>query len=362
MLVSIIIPCFNEESFIAGCIQSVLAFDLPDLVSTELFIVDGSSTDGTLGEISKTISDRENIHVLRNPARIQSCGLNMAIRQLKGDWMLRLDAHAIYPQNYLKLCIETALRTGADNIGGVFVSHPRGDSYEAKIVQALTTHPFGIGNARYRLGGVEGVADTVPYGFFRVDRMNRIGYFDERLVRAQDYEYNRRIRAAGGTIWQNPNIEVHYFNQSSLRLFLRKQFELEAPYNTYMWHLAPYSFSLRHGITGAFVIALVVGLFVISLLSFVARDLSIVLGAIYGATLLLYTLLAIAASIQQAMLYHDARHIVVLPICFFAFHFAHGAGIVMGLFRLLRKVSPVQRICEPWQGAGRYRAWPVSEN
>ena len=160
--------------------------------------------------------------------------------------------HSKYPRNYLKLCYETALRTGAENVGGLFITKPGGDNYQASLVQALTTHKFGIGNAGFRIGMPEGKTDTVPYGFYKKDIFSKIGFLDERLVRAQDYEFNRRIIKKGGIVWRNPDIHVHYYNQPTLFKFLIKQIKFEAPYNAYMWSLAPYTFAYRHAITGVF--------------------------------------------------------------------------------------------------------------
>jgi succinoglycan biosynthesis protein ExoA len=160
-----------------------------------------------------------------------------------------MDVHSRYPLNYLLLCYETALRTRADNVGGVVVAQAEPNAYSAELVQALTTHWFGVGNSGFRLGARESPADTVPYGFFRRDLVERIGWFDERLVRAQDYEFNRRIRASGGIIWLNPEIEIYYYNKSTLGEFYSKQMLLDAPYNADMWYLAPHSFAVRHAVT-----------------------------------------------------------------------------------------------------------------
>lgn len=110
------------------------------------------------------------------------------------------------------------------------------------------------------MGGEEGPRDTVPFGFFKRSIFDRIGLYDERLVRAQDYEINRRIIAAGGTVWLNPQIEAYYHNQSTLAKFYKKQIVKEAPYNAYMWWVAPYAFAPRHAITGFFTAGVLGGL------------------------------------------------------------------------------------------------------
>jgi glycosyltransferase involved in cell wall biosynthesis len=341
-VVSIIIPCRNEESYVEHCLASVLSFDLPSGVEIEVFVMDGMSSDRTVEVTQRVAAVDERVHVRANPRVLQSAALNLGLREARGEWVMRLDAHAVYPREYLKLCLETAERTGADNVGGVVVTVPGGSSYQARLVQAVTTHPFGVGNSGFRLGAGEGKADTVPYGFFNRRVFDRIGLFDERLVRAQDYEFNRRLIACGGVIWRNPQIRIRYYNQATLSGFLRKQINEEAPYNVYMWYVAPYAFTWRHAITGFFAIGVVVG-----------AGLAVEhqrLRRIYAGVLTLYAALASASSIQQAVRYRELKHALCLPLCFAAFHLAHGVGILRGAARLATGTAPVQH-----RAAGRFR-------
>ncbi len=349
VLVSVIIPCYNESRFIEGCIKSVLDFELPSNVTIEILIIDGGSIDDTRQIVSLLSEKESRIYLIDNPGRIQAYALNIGFREERGEWVLRLDAHSTYPQDYLRLCLETAERTGADNVGGLVITQQRGSRYEAALVKALTTHPFGVGNSGFRIGASEGPADTVPYGFYRRDVVERIGWFDERLVRAQDYEFNRRLSVAGGKIWRNPAIQVNYYNQSSLRAFYKKQVLLEAPYNAYMWYLAPYAFAPRHAITGIFAFGVLGGIFLSPLSHLIAWS--------FAAVMALYAVLAVASAIQQAIRYKRPLHVLALPLCFFLYHFLHGLGVLWGLLRLLTGSAPVQKIYEPWPGAGRFRAW-----
>jgi succinoglycan biosynthesis protein ExoA len=333
-LVSIIIPCRDEECYIENCLASVLSFDLPASVDIEVLVMDGMSTDRTAELVRAVAADDDRVKLRANPGRIQSSAMNLGVREAKGEWIMRLDAHSFCPRDYLRLCLETAERTGADNVGGVIVTLPGGGSYQARVVQALTTHRFGVGNAGFRVGDPEGPADTVPYGFFRRSLFDRIGLFDERLLRAQDYEFNRRIIASGGTVWRNPSIKAHYHNQATLRAFFRKQIDEEAPYNVYMWYLAPYAFAWRHAITGLFAAGVIGGGVAIR-----HRRLR----AIYARVLTVYATLAVAASAQQAGRYRELRHMVCLPLCFGGFHFMHGLGILRALMRLATGTAPVQQ-------------------
>jgi glycosyltransferase involved in cell wall biosynthesis len=334
-LVSIVIPCRNEERFIEGCLDSVLSFTLPASVEIEVFAMDGMSEDRTAEIVRSAAARDERVKLRPNPGRIQSTALNLALREAAGEWIMRLDAHSFYPTDYLELCLETAERTGADNVGGVFVTRAGDDSYQAGLVQALTTHRFGVGNSGFRVSDSEGPADTVPYGFFRRELFDRIGGFDERLLRAQDYELNRRIISSGGSVWRNPEIRVLYHNLPTLAGFYRKQIAKEGPANMYMWYVAPYAFAPRHGITGAFAAGVIAG----GCVAVSSRGLR----KAYVGTLAAYALLAVVSSAQQAVRYRDARHAVCLPWCFAGFHMAHGLGVLAGVVRLATGTSPVQR-------------------
>jgi glycosyltransferase involved in cell wall biosynthesis len=331
--VSILIPVYQEREFIRPCLDSVLNFLLPEDASIEVFVIDGMSTDGTRELIADHYAGDPRIRVIDNPARYQSAGLNKAIDLATGEYIMRLDAHSHYPRNYLAMCLETALRTDADNTGGIVTTLRRGTLYQAALVQALITHRFGVGNSGFRTDAAEGPADTVPYGFFKRGIFARVGKFDERLIRAQDYEMNRRIIHNGGSIWRNPKIDISYYPQPDFKSFIRKQLVLEAPYNAYMWYVAPYSFAARHAITAVFALGVIGGL----ILSFFFP----VIRTMFVSVMVLYFVLAIVSAVQQAVRYREPRHVLFLPVSFFLYHFLHGLGVIGGLLKLASGTAPV---------------------
>ena len=353
-LITILIPCRNEEKFIRPCLDSVLGFELPTGVQFEILLLDGRSTDRTRQFIEEIAARDLRIRWVDNPGITQSFALNLGVRQARGQWIMRLDAHTEYPPDYLALCYATALRTGAANVGGVCLTQAGGAGYQAQLVQALTTHKFGVGDSGFRTGASEGPRDTVPFGFFQRKLFDAIGLFDERLVRAQDYEFNRRIAAAGQTVWLDPRIQSCYFNQPTLQAFYRKQFFHEAPYNAYMWYLAPYAFAPRHAVTGVFATGVLGGLTLSAFTPWIAWP--------FAGVMSLYALMAVLSALQQAVRYRRPFHALVLPFCFFGFHFLHGLGVLVGLARLVTGSAPVQKGREPWPGAGRSRAWPITDS
>jgi hypothetical protein len=149
----------------------------------------------------------------------------------------------------------------------------------------------------------------------------------------------------------NPEIRVQYYQQPDLPSFIKKQVAHEAPYNAYLWYLAPYAFTPRHAITGVFAAGVIGGLLI--------SRFSTVVAIIFGSVMALYFALAFAAGVQQAVRYKEPRHVIFAPIGFFLYHLLHGVGVLIGLARLATGTAPVQGKPEPWPGAGRFRAWPA---
>jgi GT2 family glycosyltransferase len=324
-----------------------MAFDRPD-GGYEVLMVDGMSSDGTADEIRRWVETHPNLQLLENPGRIFPTGMNLGIQASVGDFVVGLGAHCTYPKDYLVKCVAASLRTGAANVGGIVVTEPRDKTRQAQLVHAITTHRFGVGNSGFRVGAGEGVADTVAYGCFRASIFDRIGFFDERLVRNQDYEFNRRISAAGEKVWRTPEIHARYFNQGSMKGLLNQAYTT-GKWNVWMWYLAPYSISLRHAVPGMFVLALCLGLLgtVFSLLSL----------APFLFLLLLHLLFGLVAGIAQGRRY-GLWMTPILPFLFLSYHLAYGIGTLAGAALLSVRRSPVSDLGEPWEGAGFSRIDP----
>lgn len=214
--VSIVMPCRNEAAYIGPCLDSILATDYPlDLV--EVLVADGRSDDGTREIVERWAARHSCIQLLDNPARITPTALNTAIRAATGDVIIRMDAHGVYPRDYVSRLVTALEETGADNVGGVVVTLPADDTPAARAIALAFAHPLGVGNAYFRIG-VAGPrwVDTVPFGCFRRELFDRIGMFDEELVRNQDDEFNLRLIGRGGRILLLPDVVSLYYGRRSL--------------------------------------------------------------------------------------------------------------------------------------------------
>jgi succinoglycan biosynthesis protein ExoA len=342
--VSVIIPCRNEAPFLDACLASIRQQQLGDL-TIEILVIDGGSTDGTREMLQEWQAREPRLRVLDNPKGLTPVALNLGLARAQAPIVIRMDAHSLYPPDYVTESVRTLQQVDADNVGGLFITQARHDGFGARLVQAVSTHRFGVGNAEYRLGHSGGYVDTVPYGCYHREVFERLGGFDERLRRNQDYEFNQRLRASGGKIWLNPRIRVLYFNQAS-PYGLLKQALLTAQWNVWTWYVASYALSWRHTIPGLFSVFVLAG-GVVSLAWALAAY-------AYWLVLALYGLLALVAAVQQCARYRDPRLALALPPTFVAYHLTYGLGTLLGLAKLLTGCSPVGKQTRPWQGASAH--------
>jgi glycosyltransferase involved in cell wall biosynthesis len=224
-LVSVIVPCRNERRYIADCLESIARNDYP-VDRLEVLVVDGESTDGTRDVVADYSRRDSRIRLLDNPRCITPTALNIGIRAARGSVVMRMDAHCHYPVTYISQLVGWLDRSGADNVGGVCRTLPANESAPARGVALALAHPFGVGNARFRIGVHEPTwVDTVPFGCYRRSVFDTIGLFDEDLARNQDDEFNHRLVKHGGRILLVPDVHVDYFARASIGRLARMYYQ-----------------------------------------------------------------------------------------------------------------------------------------
>lgn len=216
-LVSIVIPCYNEEKTIRALLQAICAQTYP-LSRLEVVIADGLSTDNTRQVIDRFRVDYPQLTliVVENLKRIIPAGVNTAVRASRGDIIIRLDGHSMPFPDYTAKCVEALEKKLGDNVGGIWEIKPSQNSRLAACIALAAAHPLGVGDAQYRLGKKGGAVDTVPFGAFRRILFDQMGGFNEELLTNEDYEFNARIRQNGGVIWLDPTIRTVYHARSNL--------------------------------------------------------------------------------------------------------------------------------------------------
>lgn len=321
--VSIVMPIRNEADFIERAVTSIVENEYPH-DKLEIIIADGMSTDSTREVVGKLAERDPRIRLIENTGKIVSTGLNEALRQIKGDVFIRVDGHCEIPADFIRKSVETLLsKPQAWVAGGYWKTVSKG--YIGRVIAAATQSPAGVGNARHRLGNFDGWVDTVPYGAHHKWVLEKVGYFDEQLVRNQDDEFNMRIRMAGGGIWISSEICSTYHSRSSLKKLWRQYFQYGFwRIRTIQKHGKPAT--LRQIIPLLFVLSLIV----LSLAGIVSSIFLVMLAAVLGvyALGLLYGSLHVFRQVGW-------KYSLSAPIVFVILHFAYGAGGLWGIVRFV---------------------------
>lgn len=325
-LVSLIIPMFNEERHIGDLLASVAAQDYP-LDRLEVLVVDGASTDGS-AQVVRSFQDRiPGLRLITNPRRLTPTSLNLGLREARGEIYVRMDSHSTMAPDYVRTCVETLQRTGADNVGGLM--RPVGTNRRSEAVSLATCSRFGIGGARFHYATEPQYVDTVYLGCYRLDRLRELGGYDESMIINEDDELNFRLTLDGGRIFLNPEIRSSYHPRASLRA-LWKQYYRYGRWKVRLMQKHRRLTSLRHLVPAAFAASLLAGLALWPWTAWGGWLLLAVLGA-YGAANLAFSV-ALAARAGW-------RHLPLLPPTFLVLHLAYGGGFLAGIveFLLLRR-------------------------
>ncbi len=219
--VSVVVPVRNEAPHLERTVASILAQEYPGAFDVCLAVA--PSDDGTGAIAARIATEDDRVSVVGNPAGVTPAGLNAAIGATDGSIVVRVDGHAELSPGYVRRAVETMCRTGAVNVGGRQVPKPETE-FEAAVA-AATTSWTGTGGATYRVGGEAGPVDTVYLGVFDRAAGDAVGWFDESLIRNQDYELNIRLRRAGGVVWFDPELWVGYRPRGSWRALAQQYFE-----------------------------------------------------------------------------------------------------------------------------------------
>lgn len=325
-------PVRNEEEYIGACLQSLVHQDY-SIDNIEIIVVDGRSSDGTKEIVQEIARQHTGVRLLDNPAGIVPTAMNIGIKAAGGDVIIRADGHNVYPRDYAANCVKYLKQTGADNVGGPWVTVPADGSFGARLVAVVLSSPFGVGNSKFRTSHEEGFVDTVPFGAFRREVFDRVGLYNEKLVRNQDNDLNARIRKAGGKIYLTPVLTTQYHPVQTFGGLLKYAFR------TSRWHAFTLrenkgSLGLRHIAPAGFLILLLV-LLPASFVSVYART---SLTTILGIYLLTGFYFSVRSSTRRALALG-----LTLPFGVLCFHVAYGAGVLSGLSYLFWK-PPIEPI------------------
>jgi glycosyltransferase involved in cell wall biosynthesis len=304
----------NEEKHIEQAIGRLLNQDY--LGEVQIVIAVGPSRDRTSEIVDQLVARNPSVMRVENPSGRTPSGLNAAIAATNAEVVVRVDGHALVPVDYVRTGVQTLQESGADNVGGVMDAE--GVTPFQRAVAAAMTSKFGVGGAAFHVGGEAGPALTVYLGCFRRPALDRVGGYDETMIRAQDWEMNYRIRETGGTVWFTPLMKVKYRPRATAAALAKQYFG----YGTWRREVArryPQTVSFRYLAAPFMVVAVVVGA-IVSLMGF----------AIGLVPLALYAVGVIGASLIEG------RGVTrfILPVVFPIMHFSWGSGFLFGRARV----------------------------
>lgn len=326
-LISVVVPCFNEKKILPQCLDSLVEQTYPK-DKMEILIVDGMSTDGTLDIIDSYAKQYPFIKKLENKKRFTPYAMNTGIQNSNGDFIIKADAHTLYDQNYVQRCIKYIIEYEVDNIGGILKTVSNDSSLVSKSIISSLSSFFGVGNSFFRIGSRKPRwVDTVAFGCYHRNTFNKIGMYDEKLIRGQDIELNMRLKKAGGKILLHPDIIGYYYPPSTLKGFMKQSLV------NGMWAILPFKHtnilpvSLRHLVPLIF-IGLILSLFVSSFFSKLGAAGLIVILGLYATTNLFFTVKIANAENRLEMMWP-------LSLVFCILHFGYGFGSLIGIIMCL---------------------------
>jgi cellulose synthase/poly-beta-1,6-N-acetylglucosamine synthase-like glycosyltransferase len=339
--VSIVIPCYNEERYIYKVLENLAGQYQP--THSEIIVVDGRSTDRTRERVAEFKSAYPSLRVrlVDNPARQIPAGVNLGIEAASGDIIVRMDAHAIPSANYVRYCVKQ-LQGGAEGeraeeevvavVGMPIRIYPGAETRAARAIALAVAHPFGIGDAKYRMPDRTAAefVDTVPFGVFRKSLWREVGGFNEALLTNEDYDFHYRIRQRGKRILLDPSGHTVYYARPTIRELARQYFRY-GTWKAQMVKLHPRSLRPRHLVAPAFV----AGVVSTALAGFWWRPAWwLLLLAVVP-----YTLLALVCAFKLARRGRDMALLPFVAVIFPVLHVTWGSSFWLGLVRAPRRAK-----------------------
>lgn len=320
--VSVVIPVLNEEHYIKECLDSLIKQDYPKKF-LEVILVDGLSDDKTLDIINDYIKKYSFIKLYMNSHRTVQYAMNIGISNATGKYIVRMDAHAWYANDYISMCVKYLQKTKAQNVGGTTVV--RGKSKMQKVIAAAYHSPFALGGSKHYDENFEGYADTVAWGAFDREYLLKLGMYDKNLPRSEDDDLNFRIEKSGGKVFITPKIKSIYYPKETLSKLFKQYFD----YGT--WKVAV----IKKHHKPSRIVHLIPMLFVLFIVLFGAFSFCFdFIAKIFFGIMSIYFMLDIYFSFNNKYA-KKLSDKVLLTITHFVIHISYGLGFWNGIFKFI---------------------------
>lgn len=329
-LVSVVIPCFNEKKFIGKCLDSMVKQEYPN-EKKEILVVDGMSDDGTREIIKEYVNKYTFIKLVDNPKKITPCAFNAGVKASKGDFIMIISAHSAFSANKIARGVEYMNEYDIDGVGGRTETINRDNTLLGKVIAKTISSRFGVGTRHRSVIKKPMLADTASAIMYRRSVFDKIGFFNEKLQKSQDMEFNKRLIKSGGKILIAPDIISYYFSRADFSSYSKHT------YANGLWAILPLAYSscitpsLRHLTPLFFVSSLIVSA-VLGI--FIPPFLNLLFGVLF-----LYFVVNIYFSIKIAIESKKLLYFVLLPFSFYYLHFLYGLGSLVGAIKVVMLIT-----------------------
>lgn len=318
--VAAIIPIYNEREHLAPLVEAVLGQDYPGL--GEIWFVDGRSEDGTREELERLAGHDPRVRVIDNPRRLQASAINEALSRTRADVVIRLDAHARYAPDVVRLCVEALMASGAGGVGAIARPLEAETAIGQSIVAAHLSR-LGVGVASFRRESSAGWVDTIWNGCYWRHVSEAAGPLREDLARNEDNDFNARVRALGYGLYLEPAVRAYYVPRRTLGALWRQYYATGAGVGHTVVNSRS-SISLRHlaplGLVGG-----LLALLAAALPWPPARRALLGAAGAYGGGLLAASAAAWAA--------RPGPYAALMPLALATLHVSYGVGTMAGIAR-----------------------------
>jgi glycosyltransferase involved in cell wall biosynthesis len=323
MLISFIIIAYNAEKTLNGLFQNLFEQDY-EHQNMELILVDSASTDSTaimMQNFCKGFGPEfKRVCLLKNPKRTLPCGWNIALGEARGDVVIRVDAHAVLPGNFISLSVKCLLEHNEDICGGRVISIADEDKPWQKILLQTENSSFGCGIARFRQGETRDYVNTLAYAAYKRKVFETVGLFDERLDRTEDNEMHYRMRQAGYRFFFDPQIQSYRKSRNTLKKLIAQKY-LNGFWIGLTLGVSPKCFSLYHFVPFAFLICIILS-GILALLG-IPQPAWIIWGGYLGA--------AVPAAVLCRETKRLSFSVFAVPLIFLLLHLSYGMGTLAGV-------------------------------
>jgi len=327
MNIAVVIPCRNEKVFIRKCVDAIYSAYLPDDCACFVYIIDGMSDDGTREEIESLKIEYPTLSLINNEKKLTPFAFNLGIYACPhADYYQIVGARHVVSTNYFSNCIKRLENN--ENIwcvGGKIINEYLNET--GKIIALAMSTAFGMGLGNFRTLDKSGFTDTVTSPMYPKFVFEKIGYFDEELVRNQDDDFNYRVEQAGGKIFFDAEISLKYYVRGNYK-GLWKQFFQYGYWKVYVNKKHQAVTTLRQLAPPLFVLYL----FVLLLSLFVADNRYFLIFAALPFTA--YLIMAVYFSLLAS---REERDILPLSIfkTYLILHLSYGLGYLKGIIHFL---------------------------